>query len=436
MSNSFGEDEFFTGGLTIRATVDPDLQASASEALRQGLLSYDMERGKVWHGTGLSLDLGALEDEAVWREALRDAEVPRDIPGWFPAVVLKKSSMGVHLGIEGHDLADEDVIDDSDVAWVSRRETSDGSTERVSGIAEIVDEGDIVLAESVPAEEESVRSWSLRQMPRVQGAFMAMDANTGRVLAMQGGFSYEDSVFNRATQALRQPGSAFKPFVYAAALDSGYTPATIVIDAPIEFTTPEGLWQPKNSGDDFLGPAPLRRGIELSRNLMTIRLANDVGMETVADYAENFGIYDSMDPFLANSLGAQETTLLKMVLGYAMFANGGERVLPTLVDRVQNRRGETVYVHDSRYCIDCGEPLLVEGSVPQILAFRTRVIDAITAYQITSMMEGVVERGTASRTVNFRRSGSRKDRNHQRVARRLVHRVFPRPCCRLLYWLR
>lgn len=230
---------------------------------------------------------------------------------------------------------------------------------------------------------------------------MAMDVNNGRVLAMQGGFSYEQSVFNRATQARRQPGSSFKPFVYAAALDSGYSPATIVIDAPIEIDTPEGLWRPKNSSDKFYGPTPLRTGIEYSRNLMTIRLAKEIGMETVADYAERFGVYDDMNPFLANSLGSEETTLYKMVAAYAMFANGGERVEPTLVDRVQDRAGQTIYRHDQRSCEDCAFAELAADSSPRITSNRERVMDAITAYQLTSMMRGVVDRGSASRAINL-----------------------------------
>ena len=183
---------------------------------------------------------------------------------------------------------------------------------------------------------------------------MAMDVNSGRVLAMQGGFDYSNSVFNRATQAERQIRSSFKPFVYAAALDSGYSPATIVVDAPIEIDTPQGLWRPKNSSNKFYGPTPLRTGIEQSRNLMTIRLAQEVSMDVIADYSEGFGVYEDMGRFLANSLGAEETTLFKMVAAYAMFANGGERVEPTLVDRIQDRYGKTVYRHDQRVCLECG----------------------------------------------------------------------------------
>jgi penicillin-binding protein 1A len=245
------------------------------------------------------------------------------------------------------------------------------------------------------------KGWSLRQVPEVQGAFMAMDVNSGRVISIQGGFSYQHSVFNRATQAQRQPGSSFKPFVYASALDSGYTPATLVIDAPIEIDTPQGLWRPKNASDKFYGPTPMRTGIEQSRNLMTIRLAQEVGMDVVANYAEKFGVYQDMGQFLANSLGSEETTLYKMVAAYAMFANGGERVEPTLVDRVQDRYGNTVYRHDQRQCVDCANPNLPEGQAPQITSRRERVMNAVTAYQLTSMMQGVVQRGTASRAINL-----------------------------------
>jgi len=243
--------------------------------------------------------------------------------------------------------------------------------------------------------------WTLRQVPEVQGGFMAMDVNTGRVIAMQGGFSYQNSVFNRATQAQRQPGSSFKPFVYAAALDSGYSPATIVVDAPIEINTPQGVWRPQNSSNQFYGPTPLRTGIEQSRNLMTIRLAKEIGMDVVGAYAEKFGVYQKLQPVLANALGSQETTLFKMVAAYAMFANGGERVEPTLVDRVQDRYGKTVYRHDERICEDCSDLNLPLGQAPRISSTRERVMNEITAYQLTSMMEGVVQRGSASKTVNL-----------------------------------
>jgi penicillin-binding protein 1A len=267
---------------------------------------------------------------------------------------------------------------------------------------DLLDLGDVVYVRAITKDEDgSFIRWSLRQTSDVQGAFMAMDVNSGRVIAMQGGFDYQTSVFNRATQADRQPGSSFKPFVYASALDSGYSPATIVIDAPIEVDTPQGLWRPKNASNQFYGPTPLRTGIERSRNLMTIRLAQVVGMDTIADYAEKFGVYSNMGRFLANSLGSEETTLFKMVAAYAMFANGGERVEPTLVDRIQDRFGKTVYRHDQRRCLNCDLERLSDGKGPHIVSNRERVMDAITAYQLTSMMKGVVDRGTAASYVNL-----------------------------------
>ena len=395
LSNSFGENEFFNGGLTIRATIDEELQEIAARALRTGLERYDRERSGRWRGTGMAIDAGDLSDEEKWRAALRSLELPRDIPGWRRAVALEFTPDGALFGIEGQPAGSRGTVLNADVAWAGRPGGGKART-----VSDIVKAGDVVFAARIEDSESGRQDlWTLKQVPEIQGSFMAMDVNSGRVLAIHGGFSYAHSVFNRASQADRQPGSAFKPFVYAAALDSGYTPATIVIDAPIEKETPEGIWRPKNSSDKFFGPVPLRTGMEYSRNLMTVRLAEDVGMETIADYAETFGIYDHMDPFLANSLGAQETTLFRMVAGYAMFANGGERVIPTLVDRVQNRQGRTVYRHDQRVCLDCGQPDLIDGTVPQIFSHRTRVIDPITAYQMTAMMEGVVERGTARYTV-------------------------------------
>jgi len=228
-----------------------------------------------------------------------------------------------------------------------------------------------------------------------------MDVTTGRVLAMQGGFSYQDSVFNRATQATRQPGSSFKPFVYAAALDNGYTPASIVVDAPVEVESGGEIWRPTNSSNRFYGPAPLRTGIEQSRNLMTVRIAQDIGMDRVSAYAERFGVYDDMPEYLSYALGAGETTLFKMVAAYGMFGNGGKRVEPTLVDRVQDRYGRTIYRHDQRGCRGC-EAEEFTGELPWIWDPARQVMDPVTAYQLSSMMQGVVSRGTAASTVGNR----------------------------------
>ena len=392
LSGTFGEEEFFGGGLSIRATMDPELQELAARALRRGLEKYDRNQG-VWRGTGKSLPVEKLSD---WRPALAEVtELPRDVEGWKAAVVLELGETTATLGIEGE--ADPGTIPAEDVTW-ARKRLADGKLAKKARVpADLVAVGDVVMVRAVTSDEDgSFVRWSLRQVPEIQGGFMAMDVNTGRVMAIQGGFSYQASVFNRATQATRQPGSSFKPFVYAAALDSGFTPATIVVDAPIEIETPQGLWAPKNASNKFYGPTPLRTGIEQSRNLMTVRIAQEIGMDTVAGYAERFGVYSRLQPLLANSLGAQETTLFKMVAAYAMFANGGERVEPTLVDRVQDRRGKTIYRHDQRQCTDCGDDSLPSGEGVQITSNRERVMDAITAYQLTSMMQGVVQRGSGT----------------------------------------
>jgi penicillin-binding protein 1A len=405
LSKDFGEDEFFSGGLAVRATVDPELQSEAAQSLQLALEQYDRGTG-IWRGTRKTIDAAQLADEASWRAALSDVNIARDINlenQWYPAVVLEVGDNEARLGIE-------DVAEDGDGHWVpakdvqwARKRLEDGKLGKQARVAgDLVDVGDVVHVRRMTADNDgSFIRWTLRQVPEVQGGFMAMDVDTGRVIAMQGGFSYQNSVFNRATQAKRQPGSSFKPFVYAAALDSGYTPATIVVDAPIEVNTPQGLWRPRNSSNKFYGPTPLRTGIEQSRNLMTIRLAQEVGMDTIAEYAENFGVYENMNRFLSNSLGAEETTLFKMVAAYAMFANGGERVEPTLVDRVQDRYGRTIFKHDKRECEDCQLASLEEGLAPRIRSNRERVMDPITAYQLTSMMQGVVERGTARSSVNL-----------------------------------
>ncbi|WP_294928956.1 PBP1A family penicillin-binding protein [uncultured Paracoccus sp.] len=395
LSREFGNEEFFGGGLSIRATVDADLQVIAAKALQTALERYDRSQG-VWRGTRQTIAPDELASEGQWRAALREATVPRDIPGWHAAVVLSLGENDARIGIEGVD-EDEDGhwIPARDVQWARKRQANGRLGPQARVASDLLEAGDVVLVRRMTSDSDgSFIRWTLRQVPEVQGGFTAMDVNTGRVLAMQGGFSYQSSVFNRATQAMRQPGSSFKPFVYAAALDNGYSPATIVVDEPIIVNTPQGLWTPKNASGRFYGPTPLRTGIEQSRNLMTIRIAQDIGMERVGEYAEKFGVYDDLGNFLANSLGAQETTLLKMVAAYAMFANGGERVEPTLVDRVQDRRGRTVYRHDQRACATCGQANWPAGAGPVINSDRERVMDAITAYQITSMMEGVVRRGS------------------------------------------
>ncbi|MGR3322688.1 MAG: penicillin-binding protein 1A [Pseudooceanicola sp.] len=394
LSRDFGEGEFLTGGFSVRATIDPEMQLEAAQTLRIQLEQYDRGRGE-WRGTGKTIEADKLGSEEDWRKALASVDVPRDIVlehPWHPAVVLEVGDQQMRIGIEGVEETEAEpfTVPRNDISWIK------------GSFRDNFERGDVVLVRRMTEDDSGdfIR-WTLRQVPEVEGGFMAMDVHTGRVIAMQGGFSYQHSVFNRATQVRRQPGSSFKPFVYASALDSGYTPATIIIDAPIEIDTGSGIWRPTNASHEFYGPTPLRTGIERSRNLMTVRLAQEVGMDVVAGYAERFGVYDNMNPYLANALGAEETTLYNMVAAYAMFANGGERVEPTLVDRVQDRYGRTIYRHDRRDCVDCDDATLPAGAAPRIESNRDRVMNAITAYQLTSMMQGVVQRGTASGAVNL-----------------------------------
>ncbi|TYO88502.1 penicillin-binding protein 1A [Oceanicella actignis] len=392
-----GEEEVALGGLTVRATVDPQMQRAAARALRRRLESWDRERDG-WRGPLARLSEEQMADEAAWRAALAELrEIPRDIEGWRPAVVLEVGAKSVRIGIEGvEEDADGHFIPFSDMTWARPR----GKDGRLGAAprrpSDVLARGDVILTTDLRDEKGAFLRWSLRQIPLLEGAFMAMDPRTGRVLAMQGGFSYQTSVFNRATQARRQPGSAFKPFVYAAALDNGYTPSTVIMDAPIVVDDGTGeLWKPQNSSRKFYGPSPMRLGIEQSRNVMTVRLAQDLGMDKVAEYAERFGVYDSMPPLLSYALGAGETTLYRLVAAYAMFANGGLRVEPTLVDRVQDRRGVTVLRHDRRVCVGCDAPWRPDLPDPWLKDPARRVMDGVTAYQLTSMMQGVTTRGTA-----------------------------------------
>lgn len=391
-----GSHELYHGGLTVRATVDNELQALAAKALRRALEKYD--RGKrTYRGPVTELPAVAEGDTENWRELLAAADIPRDIAGWHPAVVLSLGDSTALVGVENTDDAAEGrspgevrLTVARERQWIRRTHRRNGSPRRPSDIWSV---GDVVF---VKREEDG---WSLRQIPEVQGAFMAMDPHSGRVLALQGGFSYDVSSFNRATQAERQPGSSFKPFVYAAALDVGYTPNTIVLDGPIKIGDGRSAWTPKNSSGKFNGPTPLRTALERSLNTVTVRLAQAIGMDRVGEYAERFGVYKNMPEHLSYSLGAGETTLWQMVAAYGMFANGGKRVVPTVIDRIQNRKGKTLFSHDPRFCQGCDSGDFNAVRTPILFDQRSQIMDPVTAYQLVSMLQGVVERGTASRTV-------------------------------------
>ena len=394
----FGKDKLDKGGLSVRTTLDPKLQIYARQALARGLIAFDRKRG--YRGAVSKVDL-----QGDWGALLKDQKVPPDVAPWRLAVVLSVSETEAIVGLQprinpdGSQAAERETasIPLELMAWA--RTYDDGSKlgPQVKVAGDVLAPGDVIYA----APSKDPAKWHLVQMPDVEGALVAMDPHTGRVLSLVGGFSYGRSQFNRAVQALRQPGSSFKPIVYAAALDNGYSPASVVLDAPIEFKMPDGkLWKPKNYQDKFFGPSTLRRGIEQSRNVMTVRLSDELGMVKIADLAQRLGIYDKLPMQLAMALGAGETTLLKMVTAYSMIDNGGKKINATLIDRIQDRYGRTVYRHDSRACPACKAATYTPGMPePELLDEREQVMSPYTAYQITSMMEGVVQRGTGKKVL-------------------------------------
>jgi len=424
LADRYGEDALYKGGLSVRSTLDPELQKIAGKVLRDGLVAYDRRHG--WRGAVATVPV--TQGLETWRPALANVPRPAGSPEtWSLAVALAVDPKSVTLGFaDGH----EGSMAFDTMKWARpwREDQHVGAEPRAA--SDVLSVGDVVLVEAVdengaplphpdPAPQTSSGSgtdagsvvadggepaprpthFALRQLPDIEGALVAMDPHTGRVLAMMGGFSAERSEFNRATQALRQPGSSFKPFVYLAALENGYTPASIILDAPFVYDQGPGLpkWKPKNYSNRFYGPSTLRIGIEKSRNLMTVRLAQAVGMDKVADVAERFGVVDEMPQYLAAALGSIETTVLRLTTAYAEMVNGGKRVDATLIDRIQDRHGRTIYRHDHRPCDACLQVQWSGQPVPALPDDRPQVIDPMSAYQMVSILQGVVQRGTGAR---------------------------------------
>lgn len=388
------DSALYGGGLNIRTTLDRELQGYAARALREGLFAYS--KRSVYGGP-----VGTTDPDGDWREALENNDFPKDLGEWkLGAVLTVRDEQGTALvGLRNREKAVTVTFDA--IKWARRRVEGAGRGPDPKVMSDILQRGDIVyltpggkardgdvatLSEAEQAVTEEI-VWGLRQLPEANGAVIAMEVDSGRVLAMQGGLSVQQSKFNRATQANRQPGSAFKPFIYAAAMDHGYTPASIVLDAPVTVDqgNGEGLWKPTNYNEgEFYGPIPLRVGLEKSRNLITVRIAQDVGMDVISDYARRFGVYDNMPSFISYSLGAGETTLMRMTTAYAMFANGGKHITPRLVESLRN---------------DANEPIRLDEDwlVPADPIEPVQVIDPVTAFQTVSLMEGVVQRGTATK---------------------------------------
>ena len=383
MVGRYGEQKLYEGGLSVRTTLDPEMQRMARKALVDGLVRFDEAHG--FRGAMRAIDI-----RSDWGAPLADVPALSDVAPWRLAVVIEATESSVRIGLQpSRDRSGEvgperitGTIPADGLAWARRGKGR-----------QPLQPGDVIYAEPLDGKPGQYR---LRQIPEISGAAVAMDPYTGRVFAMVGGFSFDQSEFNRATQAMRQPGSSFKPFVYATALDNGYTPSSVILDDPLEIDQGNGeTWRPENfEKNEAGGPHTLRYGIEHSKNLMTVRLARDIGMPLIAEYAKRFGIYDDMPPLLALSLGAGETTVLKMVTGYSMLANGGKRIKPTLVDRIQDRWGHTIYRHDERTCQGCDADKWTGQTEPRLIDQREQVLDPLTAYQITSIMEGVVQRGT------------------------------------------
>jgi penicillin-binding protein 1A len=398
----YGEKKLYEGGLSVRTTLDPKLQVMARKTMAAGLVNFDEAQG--WRGAMSKLDISG-----DWGVKLADVKSLGDISPWRMAVVLETSDQSARIGFQpGRELGgaiskdrQTGLITLEGVKWARAASASARGKTPVS-VSQILVPGDVIYADPLFGKDGNAveGQYRLRQLPEVSGAMVAMDPWTGRVVAMVGGFSFDQSQFNRATQAYRQPGSTFKPLVYSAAMDNGYTPSTIMIDGPIEIDQGQGagVWRPENfSVGSYRGPITLREALKWSINTVTVRLAQDVGMPLIGEYAKRFGVYEELPNYLSYSLGAGETTVMRMVTAYSMFANGGRRVKPTLIDRIQDRYGRTIFKHDARECRGCDAPGGWKNQPePQLVDRREQVLDSMTAYQITSMLEGVVQGGTAS----------------------------------------
>jgi penicillin-binding protein 1A len=385
----FGEDGLYKKGLAIRATIDPKLQELADRVLRQHLVSYDKTQG--YRGP-----LQHVDSITDWQKTLEALPPMPWLYDWQAAMVIETTDAAAKIGFKDGSTGE---IRTDDMTWARRRSPDGAIGPAVHKATDVLQVGDIIAVEPLVEEGKVVPGrFAVRQVPEISGAMVAMDPHTGRVLAMTGGWSYELSEFNRATQAKRQPGSSFKPIVYLSALEAGFTPSTMILDAPIVIDQGPGLplWRPENYAQDYLGAATMRRGLENSRNLMTIRMAQTIGMKRVAEMAARLGAIDNMQQTLAMSLGAGETTVLRLAGAYAEIVNGGKKIQPSLIDRVQDSNGWTIYRHDQRPCDGCQLSSYSGEAPPEIPDMRQQVLDPTTAYQMVSMLEGVVLRGTGT----------------------------------------
>jgi len=376
ISEKYGYNDLYKGGLSIRTPLNSLYQVEAVKALRSGLQEYDKRHG--WRGPLKNIN------KKNWQKDIKKF-VPDKSLGWKLAKVINIDKLVLKIEVENKEIG---FIDFKNINWTRKK-----------SFQELIKLNDIIYVSRIKNKK-----WNLQQLPKINGAIVIMDPYTGRVLAMSGGFSYKLSEFNRATQAKRQPGSAFKPIIYAAALENGFTPSTTVLDAPFVMDQGEGLktWKPENYGKQFYGPSTLRTGIEKSRNLMTVRVAQKVGFDEISKITRNFEIYKDVPELLSVSLGAAETTLIKLTNAYCSFVNGGKKVTPIFIDRVQDRRGNTIFNADKRKCLGCQEISYLKDEIPTIENNSEQIISPETAYQITSMLEGAIKRGTGKKLRNLK----------------------------------
>ena len=364
-------EKVYKQGFNINTPIDLELQKNATDALRDGLIAYDKRKG--WHGV-----LVNKKNQNEWTDDLKKYDLEKTI-NWDIAIIKKIRQFSAEIETKKKV---KGIIQYKDISWTKKE------------FNELLNEGDVVYVKKITDNK-----FSLKQLPKINGGIVVMDPYTGRVLALSGGFSFKNSEFNRVSQALRQPGSAFKPFVYALALENNYTPSSLVLDAPLVLDQGTDLkkWKPENYGKKFYGLSTLRTGLEKSRNLMTVRIAQKIGVDKIAKFSNQLGIYERPEKLLSISLGSAETTLLKLTSAYAAFVNGGKLVKPIIIDRIQDSQGNTIINNEKRTCVNCKEISFLSKEYPIVKDNYKQVFSAQTAYQITSLLEGVIQRGTGKK---------------------------------------
>ncbi len=369
-------DKIYKQGFNINTPIDLELQKIATLSLRKGLIEYDRRKG--WRGPLLN-----KKYKNKWHEDLKDYKLEKSID-WKLAIVKKINQFSAEIETNENFLG---IIEYKDISWTKKE------------FNELLKVGDVIYV-----KKKSDGKFTLEQIPKINGGIVVMDPYTGRILAISGGFSFRNSEFNRASQALRQPGSAFKPFVYALALENNFTPSSLVLDAPLVLDQGSDLkmWKPENYGKKFYGPSTLRVGLEKSRNLMTVRIAQKLGIDNVAKFSKDLGIYENPEPLLSISLGSEETTLLKLTSAYSAFVNGGKLVSPILIDRIQDSEGNTVVNNEKRTCLNCQNISFTGTDYPKVKDDYKQVFSSQTAYQVTSFLEGVIKRGTGKKLKNLK----------------------------------